>query len=164
MNKIIVLISILASAIFFNCGLSMNTEVVELSSQIEQISIQNDQMQAEISSKQLLAQKPPVEISKAYSLVINDIRYLEGNSGTSMNLMIEKSKENEDISGHYIDCEYRGIKKLPVTIQVDKFSSETDMGAVLNDIYQLEVETDFKAVEINMERNTLMVKGEVYGL
>ena len=49
-------------------------------------------------------------------------------------------------------------------LQVDKFSNETDMGAVLNDIYQLEMSTDFKVTEINKEGNTLIVKGDVYGI
>lgn len=81
-----------------------------------------------------------------------------------MNLTIEKSADNDDIAHHYVDSQYRGIKKLPIVIQIDKFSSETDMGAVLNDVYHLEKETDFKATEINKEGNVLIVKGEVYGL
>ena len=164
MNKFIILICAVVSIFFVNVGLSINAQVDGLAKQTEGILIQNNHMGVGISNRQLLAQRPPVFISKAFSLVINGIRYLEENSGTTMNLTIEKSKDNDDISNYYIDSHYRGIKKLSVMLEVDKFSSETDMGAVLNDIYQLEVETDFKVTEINKEGNTLIVKGDVYGL
>jgi hypothetical protein len=164
MNKIIIIICIVTAVFSVNVGVSINARVQSLSRQIEDTLVQNTQIHAEILRKQQLSQKSPVAISKAYSLVINDIRYLEENSGTAMNLIIEKSHDNEDIANHYVDSMYRGVKKLPVTIQVDKFSGETDMGAVLNDIYQLEVQTDFKASEINKEGNALIVKGDVYGV
>lgn len=164
MNKIIILICVLVSIFFVNSGLSVNAKLEDLSKQSLEIFTKNNHMQKEILYRQSLAQRPPVAISKAFSLVINEIRYLESSSGTAMNLIIEKSQDNEEISNHYVDSQYRGIKKLSVTIRVDKFSDETDMGAVLNDIYQLEVETDFKAMEINKEGNALIVKGDVYGL
>jgi hypothetical protein len=164
MNKIFILICIVVSVFFANAGLSINSQVDGISKQSQDILIQNNHMEVEISNRLLLTQKPAVAISKAFSLVVNEIRFLEEYSGTAMNLMIEKSQDNEDIAKHYIDSQYRGIKKLPVLIQVDKFSNETDMGAVLNDIYQLEAETDFKVTEINKEGNTLIVKGDVYGL
>jgi hypothetical protein len=163
MNKTIVLICIGGSVFFINVGLSIKAQTNGLSKQIEDVLNRNNHMQMEISDRQLLTQRPPVALSKAYELVINDIRYLEENSGTAINLMIEKSQDNEDISSHYVDSQYRGIKKLPVMLEVDKFSSETDMGAVLNDIYQLEIDTDFKATQINKEGNELIVKGDVYG-
>lgn len=163
MNKIVVVICIVVSIFFANAGASISTQIRSLERQTKDILIQNEHIGMEISKKQQLTPRPPVDISKAYSLVINNIRYLESNSGTAMNLMIEKSQDNEDISDHYIDSQYRGIKKLPVKIQIDKFSGETDMGAVLNDIYQLESGTDIKAIEINKEGNSLIVKGEVYG-
>jgi len=164
MNKVIISASIVVSMFFINVGLSINNKVNDLLKQKEDILIQNNHMGGEILESQLLPQRPPVFISKAFSLVINEIRYLEENSGTIMNLTIEKSADNDDIAHHYVDSRYRGIKKLPVVIQIDKFSSQTDMGAVLNDVYQLEEETDFKATEINKEGNVLIVKGEVYGL
>jgi hypothetical protein len=164
MNKIIIPICVVVSIFFINVGLSINEQIDGLYKQSKDLLIQNNHIEVEISNRRLLTQKPPVAISKSFSLVINEIRYLESNSGTVMNLSIEKSQDNEDISNHYIDSQYRGIKKLPVMLQVDKFSSETDMGAVLNDIYQLEMGTDFKASEINKEGNALFVKGDVYGL
>ena len=164
MNKVIISSCIVVSMFFINVGLSINKKVNDLFKQKENILIQNNHIGVEILESQLLPQRPPVFISKAFSLVINEIRYLEENSGTIMNLTIEKSANNDDIAHHYVDSQYRGIKKLPVVIQIDKFSSETDMGAVLNDVYHLEKETDFKATEINKEGNVLIVKGEVYGL
>ena len=164
MNKVIISASIVVSMFFINVGLSINNKVNDLLKQKEDILIQNNHIGVEILERQRLPQRAPVIISKAFSLVINEIRYLEENSGTIMNLTIEKSVDNDDIAHHYVDSRYRGIKKLPVVIQIDKFSSQTDMGAVLNDVYQLEEETDFKATEINKEGNVLIVKGEVYGL
>jgi hypothetical protein len=164
MNKMIFPICIVMSVFFVNAGLSINARVDDLSRQREYMLTQNNHVEVEISQRQMLPQRPPVVVSTAFSLVINEIRYLEGNSGTTMNLTIEKSTDNDDIANHYIDSQYRGIKKLPVMLEVEKFSNETDMGAVLNDIYQLEEETDFKATEINKEGNALIVKGDVYGL
>jgi len=164
MNKVIVLISIIVSVFLINIGLSVNAQVRGVAKQIEDISIQDKHLSVEILNRQLLVQRTPRPIPKAFSLVINDIRYLEENSGTGMNLMIDKAQDNEDISNHYVYSQYRGIKKLPVLIQVDKFSDETDMGAVLSDIYQLEVETDFKVAEINKMGDVLIVKGDIYGL
>ena len=164
MNKIMILICIVVSIFFANVGVSINAQVDSLSKQIEDVLIQNNHIEVEISNRQQLTQRPPVVISKALNLVINETRYLEEFSGTAMNIIIEKSADNEDVSKHYIDSQYRGIKKLPIVLQVDKFSNETDMGAVLNDIYQLEIETDFKVTEINKDGNTLIVKGDVYGL
>ena len=164
MNKVIISASIVVSMFFINVGLSINNKVNDLLKQKEDILIQNNHIGVEILERQRLPQRAPVIISKAFSLVINEIRYLEENSGTIMNLTIEKSVDNDDIAHHYVDSQYRGIKKLPIVIQIDKFSSQTDMGAVLNDVYQLEEETDFKATEINKEGNVLIVKGEVYGL
>jgi hypothetical protein len=163
MNKMIIITCIVISVFLVNAGLSINAQVEDLSRQKDSLLVQNNHMGAEILERQQLIQKLPIEISKAFSLVINEIRYLEENSGTTMNLTIEKSVDDDDIANHYIGSQYRGIKKLPVTIEVDKFSDETDMGAVLNDVYQLELETDFKATEINKEGNTLIVKGDVYG-
>jgi len=158
-----ILTGIIVSIIFVNIGFSINRETKGVSAQIKDIKIQNNLLETEILRKQTLTKRSPVPISKALSLVINDTRYLEGNSGTSMNIRIERSQDNEDIASHYIDSQYQGIKKLPVIIQVDKSSSETDMGAVLSDIYQLETETDFKANEIDKEGNAVLVKGDVYG-
>jgi len=164
MNKIIILVCMGASIFFAHGGLWYKSQADRLSRQIAAILIENKRMNAEIIEKQQLYPQPPVTISKAYNLVINDMRYLQENSGTTMNLTIEKSHDNEDISNHYVASCYRKVRKLPVIIQVDKFSGETDMGAVLNDIYQLEADTDFKAWEINKEGNVLIVKGDVYGV
>jgi hypothetical protein len=164
MNKIITLISLAVSVFFINAGISMNAQVVGLLKQKEDLLIQNNNIGLEISQKLSLSQMPPVDISKAFSLVVNKIRFLEGNSGSTMNLMIEKSQDSDEIYNYLIDSQYRGIKKLPVTLQVDKFSNETDLSSVLNDIYQLEVETDFKVTEISKTGNGLIVKGDVYGL
>ena len=164
MNKIMLIISILVAVFFVHLGLSMNTQFESLSKQTGDTVIQNHHMGMEIQARQSLTKRYPKAMSKAFSLLLNDLRYLEENSGTVMDLYIDKSKDNDDIASHYIDSQYRGIKKLPVLIEVNKFSSETDMSAVLNDIYQLEEGTDFKATEINKAGDILIVKGDVYGL
>jgi hypothetical protein len=95
---------------------------------------------------------------------MNQIRLLESYSGTSMNVQLEATTDTQDISSHYEDTQYKGIRGLPIKIVVDKFSKETDMGAVLDDIHVLEKNTDFIASEISKDNNNLIVKGEVYGL
>ena len=85
-------------------------------------------------------------------------------SGTRMNIVLTGTKENENIEDHYVDTEFRDVKGLPMTISVEKFSNETDMAEVLNDIYLLEKRTDFKVSEISTENNGLIVKGELYGI
>lgn len=163
MNRIIIVICIVVSLFLINIGLSINSHIDGLTKKTRDIQIQNNLIKEEILNRQILPQRPPMLISNAFSIVINEIYYLEEFSGTAMKLIIEKSNDNEDITKHYINSEYRGIKKLPVLLRIDKFSNETDMGEVLNDIYQLEVMTDFKVNEIIKEGNTLNVKGDVYG-
>jgi uncharacterized protein with HEPN domain len=95
---------------------------------------------------------------------MNQIRLLESASGTSMNVQLEGTMDTQDIANHYEDTPYKGIRGLRIRIVVDKFSKETDMGAVLDDIHLLEKNTDFMASEISKDNNNLIVKGEVYGL
>ena len=77
---------------------------------------------------------------------------------------LKGAMDSQDISSHYVDTEYKGIRGLKIQIVVDKFSKETDMGAVLDDIHLLEKNTDFVSSEISKDNNNLIVKGEVYGL
>ena len=49
-------------------------------------------------------------------------------------------------------------------IVINKYSKETDMGAVLDDIHLLEKNTDFTATQIVKDNNNLIVKGEIYGI
>jgi len=164
MNALMVFLALLVSLFLGFRGLCMNTEVNDLARQMENIQAQNTQKKQTIVQKQLLTPRRAQAMSKAFSLLVNDIRYLENNSGTTMNLTVDKSNDSDDVNSHCVDSPYRGVKKLPITLQVNKFSSETDMGEVLNDIYQLEIDTDFKATEINKEGDTLIVKGDVYGI
>lgn len=129
-----------------------------------QLEANNQDMKQEIQDKELLAKREPVLLSAEYSLVMNQVRLLESYSGTSMNVQLDGIKDANDISAQYIDTEYKGVRGLKIKIVVDKFSKETDMGAVLDDIHLLERDTDFMASEIDKENNDLIVKGVVYGL
>lgn len=86
------------------------------------------------------------------------------NPDISKNIVLTGTKENEDIEDHYVVTKFRHVKGLPLTIGVEKYSNETDMIGVLNDIYLLEKRTDFKVSEISTDNNGLIVKGELYGI
>ena len=164
MSRIVILISIFVSLYFVHTGLLMKVKVQELTRQKQDMVAQNNHMIFEISERLQLPQKQALLMSKAFSKVVNETRYLESNSGTTVDLTIEKSADSDEISSHYQDSQYHGVKKLPVVLHIDKSSSETDLGAVLSDIYQLEIETDFKVTEINKDGTTLLVKGDIYGI
>jgi hypothetical protein len=72
--------------------------------------------------------------------------------------------DTQDISSHYENTEYKGIRGLKIKIVVNKFLKETGMETVLDNIQILEKNTDFMVTEISKDNNNLIVKGEVYGL
>ena len=164
MNKIIIFISLVVSIVLINFGMSTKAQMDELKSENAQLQANNLDMKQKIKDKEFLTKQAPVPISTEYSVVLNQIRLLESYSGTSMNVQLEGAMDTQDISSHYEDTEYKGIRGLKIQIVVDKFSKETDMGAVLDDIHLLEKNTDFMASEISKDNNNLIVKGEIYGL
>lgn len=164
MNKTIIFISFIISIVFINFGMSTKAQVDELRKENLQLQADNLDMGQNIKNKGSLPKQAPVAISTAYSVAMNQVRLLESLSGTSMNVQLEGAVDTQDISSHYEDTQYQGIRGLKILIVVDKFSKETDMGAVLDDIHLLEKNTDFMASEISKDNNNLIVKGEVYGL
>jgi hypothetical protein len=163
-NKAIIFISLVVSAILINFGVSVKAQVDGLKIENSQLQADNFDMTQKIKIKGSLPKQAPVLLSMAYSVVLNQIRLLESNSGTSMNIKLEGAMDTQDISSHYEDTPYKGIKGLKIQIVVDKFSKETDMGAVLDDIHLLEKNTDFMSTEISKDNSNLIVKGEVYGI
>lgn len=164
MNKIIIFISFIVSVISVNLGISAKVQVEGLKEEELNLQIANSDIEMKIKDKELLVKHEPILLLNAYELVINQVRTLEVYSGTNINVQLEANKDTEDISNHYINTEYRGIKGLKVKIVVDKFTKETDMGAILEDIHLLEKNTDFMASEISKDSNNLIVKGEIYGI
>jgi hypothetical protein len=164
MNRIIIFVALVVSIIFLNLGISTKAQVVNLRDKDLLLETNNLEMKQKIKDKEFLVKHDPVFLSTEYGLVMNQIRILESYSGTSMNVQLEGAKDTDDISDHYVDTEYKGVRGLKIRIMVDKFSKETDMGAVLDDIHLLEKNTDFMASEISKDNNNLIVKGEVYGL
>jgi len=164
MNKIIIFISFVVFIVFINFGMSTKTQVDGLKSENERLRANNFDMEQKIKDKESLTKQAPVFLSTEYSVVMNQTRLLESYSGTNMNVQLEGAMDTQDISSHYEDTEYKGIRGLKIKIVVDKFSKGTDMGAVLDDIHLLEQNTDFMASEISKDNNNLIVKGEIYGL
>jgi hypothetical protein len=164
MNKVIILISFVVSIILINFGMSEKSQQDNLRNKESQLEANNFDMKQKIKDKDCLIKRAPVPLSTEYGLVINQIKILESYSGTNMNIQLEANKDTDDISDHYISTEYKGIRGLKIKIVVDKFSKETDMGAVLDDVYLLEKYTDFMASEISKDNNNLIIKGEIYGL
>jgi len=164
MNKIIIFISFVVSIILVNFGMSTKAQVDNLRDEKAQLQTNNFDMEQKIKRKEILIKREPVLLSTEYGLVMNQVRMLESTSGTNMNIQLEANQDADDISDHYVDTPYKGIRGLKIKIAVDKFSKETDMGAVLDDIHFLEKHTDFMASEISKNNNNLIVKGEIYGL
>ena len=164
MNKIIIFISIIVSFALLDFGITAKSQLDELKYGYSQLEGGNLELKSKIKVMESLPKHEPVPISREYSVVLNQIRLLESYGGTSMNVQLEASPDIQDISSHYEDTEYKGIRGLKIQIVVDKFSQETDMGAVLDDVHLLEKNTDFMATEISKNNNNLIVKGEVYGL
>ena len=164
MNKIIIFISFVVSIVFINFGMSTKAQMDGLKSENARLQANNFDMEQKIKDKEFLAKQAPVSVSTEYSAVMNQIRLLESTSGTNMNVQLEGAMDTQDISSHYEDTAYKGIRGLKIKIVVDKFSKETDMGAVLDDIHLLEKNTDFMASEISKDNNNLIVKGEIYGI
>jgi len=164
MNKTIIFVSCVVSIVLLHFGMSAKQQSDDLKTAYVQLRDNNLDMEQKIWTKGFLPRSVPVVLSTAYGALINQMRLLESTSGTSMKFQLEGAKDTDDISSHYVDTPYKGIKGLKIKIVVDKFAQETDMGAVLDDIYLLERNTDFMASEIYKDNNNLIVKGEVYGL
>ena len=164
MNKIIIFAAFVVSIIFINLGMSTKTEVDNLKDANTQLEANNQDMKQKISDKETLLKRKGVLLPVEYGLFMNQVRMLEGFGGTNMDVELDGVKDAGDISTQFEDTEYKGVRGLKIKIAVNKFSKETDMGAVLDDIHLLEKNTDFIASEISKDSNNLIVKGEIYGL
>lgn len=164
MNKTIVVISFVVALVLGNLGWSTHGQVEGLRDQVSQLEESNSGMKEEISQKEYLKKLPGVDLSKEYSLVLNEVRILESYSGTNMVVQLDGKQDVSDISSQFEDTDYKGVRGLKIEIMVNKFSKNTDMGAVLDDIHSLEKKTDFMASDITKDSNNLIVKGEIYGL
>ncbi len=165
MNKIMVVIAVVIAAFLINSGLVLRAQTMDTKRQKNDIVSENFALWDEVDQKQRFKKNEPRAISNAFALFVNETKMFETTSGTRMGIVFGGvPKENENIEDHYVDTEFRNVKGLVLTINVEKFSNETDMPEVLNDIYLLENRTDFKVSEISIENNALIVKGELYGI
>lgn len=162
--KIAVVVSVLAASILVNWGFHLNTRTSQiLQRKIHEEKTNND-LSREMRFKETLKKEEPQALSSAFAFFINQSKLIETYSGTRMKLVFTGNRINENIQAHYVSTEFRNVKGLPLTINVEKFTKETDMTEVLNDIYLLERRTDFKVLEISSENDILTVKGELYGV
>lgn len=164
MNKIMIAIAVVIMILLIHSGLILRSQTMDIMKQKNKTVSENSALSEELGQKQKIKKKGPKSISHAFSLFINVTKMFETYSGTQMNIVWANTKENENIEEHYVDTSFRGVKALPMTISVEKFSNETDMAEVLNDVYLLEKRTDFKVSGISTENNSLIVKGELYGI
>jgi len=164
MNKIIIFISFVISVVLVDLGMSTKAQVDNLREESSQLAANNLDMKHKIREKEFLVKHEGVPLPTEYSLVLNQVRMLEGYSGTNMDVQLDGIKDAADITTQFEGTEYKGVRGLRIKIVVNKFSKETDMGAVLDDIHLLEKNTDFIASEISKDNNNLIVKGEIYGL
>ena len=165
MNKTMIVIAVIIAAFFINSGFTLMAQTGQTKIENDQIASQNSALSDERAQKQLFKKNEPKTISNAFTLFVNETKMFETYGGTRMDIVFNGGpKENENIEDHYVDTEFRNVKGLALSIRVEKFSNETDMVEVLNDIYLLENRTDFKVSEISTENNALIVKGELYGI
>ena len=157
MNKTIIVISFIVSVILVDLGISTKAQLDNLRDEIAHLGQSNADRRQKIMNKGILTRRQPVPLSTEYSLVMNQIRLLESYSGTSMNVTLQADRNADDISAHYADTAYLGVHGLKIKIIVNKFSKQTDMGAVLDDIHLLEKNSDFLASELNKINNDLIV-------
>lgn len=165
MNKIMIVMAVVIAAFFMEGGLMLRSRTMDTEKQKNDMVSENLALADEVGQKQRFKKNAPKTISNAFSLFVNETKMFETYGGTRMNIVFNgEARENEDIEDYYADTEFRNVKGLRLTIHVEKFSNETDMAEVLNDIYLLEGRTDFKVSEISTENNALIVKGELYGI
>lgn len=165
MNKIMIVMAVVIAVFFINTGLTLRAQSGQVKIEKNEIISQNLALFNEAEQKQLFKKSEPKTISNAFTWFVNETKMFEGTSGTRMNIVFKgEARENENIEEHYVDTEFRNVKGLSLTISIEKFSNETDMAEVLNDIYLLENRTDFKVSEISTENSVLIVKGELYGI
>ena len=164
MNNVLIFTSLLISAVFANLGLDAQKHYNVIKTENSKLQRENQLIYQQIRDKKSLPKQAPVPISAAYGTVLNRLAILNSNSSAKMTVQLEAGTDTDDISTHFEGTVYNGIKGLRIKIVVDKFFQETDMGAVLDDIYLLEMDTDFLVSKITMDNNHLIVKGEIYGI
>jgi hypothetical protein len=160
----LVIMAMIITGVFIHLGFGLKNKSVDALKQKERIMSQNISMSDEIEQKQVYKKSEPKSLWDAFASFVNQSKMFEIYGGTQMKLVFSGSKENENIEDRYVETEFRNVKGLPLTINVSKFSSQTDMAEVLNDIYLLESRTDFKISEILTDNDVLTVKGELYGI
>ena len=163
MNNMLVVLAIIVAGVLINGGYGRSSQTMVLKDQKNKMEIEDRRMADELFEKQGIKRSKPQAISKAFIFFLNQTKMFESYSGTQMSIEFN-NKEEEDIEDYYVKTVFRQVKGLPLTINIDKFSNETDMVEVLNDIYLLENHTDFKVTSIVSDNNTLIVKGELYGI
>ena len=164
MNKYTIFIAFVITVFFLHSAFALRSQTMDTKKQKDNMLSENLALSNELGLKEGFKRDGPKAISMAFALFVNETKMFETYSGTQMKIVFNGTKENENIEDHYVETEFRRVKGLPLTISVEKFSNETDMAGVLNDIYLLEKRTDFKVSEISTENNVLIVKGELYGI
>ena len=156
--------ALMITFLLIHSGLILREKATQVRQEKENMSTENIALSDEIDEKRKFRQSQPESIANALTLLVNEIKMVEIYGGTRMTMVFTSKRDNADIQDHFVDTEFRHVKGFPLTICVDRFSDETDMVAVLNDIYLLENRTDLKVSEISMQSNGLIVKGELYGI
>jgi hypothetical protein len=164
MNKILIVTASVLSLVLGNFGASLRAQARDSNQLKEQLRQGNDALEQELKFKQTFPQNEPVSIAKAFDRLINRMRMLENYGGTHMELLWMVTNETDDLENYLKGSSFRQVRILPVVFKVNKYSSETDMGCVLNDIYALEKQTDLKVNDITGRGDVLEVKGELYGI
>jgi len=164
MNKMIILAFTAVTMVLVNLGISEKQRTDELRKKGSQIEANNRDMKAKINERLPLVKHKPVLLSEEYALLVNEVKLLKSCRDVNMNVQLEYGKDAEDITDHYENTGYIGVRRLELEILVDHFTKETDMCGILDDIHLLEMNTDFIATQISKENNSLIIKGEVYGL
>ena len=163
MNRMLIIAAVAVSITLLNLGFSFSGQRNVLNGQKNSISQENGIMAQELRKKEQFIKKSPVGINEALNLFVNLMRMLDYD-GAKIEIFFTTKQEKGNLEDYFIDSAFRNVRALPVVLRTNKFLKENDLTAVLNDIYILEKQTDFKVEEITDENNVLEIKGEVYGI
>jgi len=164
MNRIIFFTSLIVSLGLVNLGMSTRSQVEDIKRESSQLRAMNLEIKDEINEKRYWVKHEPVFLSIEFDLFLRKARYLEGYYGMNLKIQPEANKDVDDVSDLYVDTEFKGVKGLKVRIQIDDISKGADLETVLDGIHSLEKSTDYMTSEICKVNDTLIVKGEVYGI
>ena len=93
MNNPAIFVSLILSVVLVYFGMNAGSQGQDIREGISLIEEKNNQMQQSLKEKAGIKRLAPVSLSMEYNLVMNQVRMLEGYSGTSMDVQLDGTKD-----------------------------------------------------------------------